>query len=110
MRADRGASRLVASRFLANTLDWDLWHNFFHERVLYGSFHEASRGISDNVDRGAIDRGIMLVMGRSIAWISGRVRKIQTGYVRTYALTVLFGTVIVIVVILLPVIRDLLNI
>ena len=100
----------VASRFLADTVDWDFWHNFFHDRVMFGSFHEASRGMSDNVDLGTIDRGIMFVAGRSIAMISGRVRHIQTGYVRTYALTVLLGTVIVIVVILLPVIRDLLNI
>jgi NADH-quinone oxidoreductase subunit L len=100
----------IASRFLANTVDWGFWHNFFHERVLFGSFHEASRGMSDSVDRGLIDRGIMLVAGRSIALFSGRIRHIQTGYVRTYALTVLLGTVIVIVVILLPVIRDLLDI
>jgi NADH:ubiquinone oxidoreductase subunit 5 (subunit L)/multisubunit Na+/H+ antiporter MnhA subunit len=100
----------IASRFLANTVDWGFWHNFFHERVLFGSFHEASRGMSDSVDRGLIDRGIMFVAGRSIALFSGRIRHIQTGYVRTYALTVLLGTVIVIVVILLPVIRDLLDI
>jgi NADH:ubiquinone oxidoreductase subunit 5 (subunit L)/multisubunit Na+/H+ antiporter MnhA subunit len=100
----------AASNFLANTVDWGFWHNFFHERVMFGSFHEAARGMSNSVDRGAIDRGILLVAGRSIAMISGRIRHIQTGYVRTYALSVLLGTVVVILVILLPVIRDLLNI
>ena len=38
------------------------------------------------------------------------MRPIQTGYVRTYALSVLFGALLVMVLILFPVIRELLGI
>lgn len=100
----------VASKWLADKLDWEFWHNFFHERVIFASFHEAAKGINANVDRGVIDLGIMLVLGRSISAAAARVRRIQTGFVRTYALTVVFGTVLVLVLILLPAIRDLLGI
>jgi hypothetical protein len=42
--------------------------------------------------------------------LSARVRTIQTGYVRTYALSVLLGALLVMVLILFPVIRELLGI
>ena len=35
-------------------------------------------------------------------WLSSGLRQIQTGYVRTYAVTLLLGVVIVIVILLLP--------
>jgi hypothetical protein len=38
-----------------------------------------------------------------------RLRRIQTGYVRVYALSVLFGALLVLVLILLPVIGELLG-
>jgi NADH-quinone oxidoreductase subunit L len=100
----------VASKWLANRLDWELWHNFFHERVIFGSYHAAAKGLSNNIDRGAIDRGILMVGAQGVALFSRRLRRVQTGYVRTYALTVVFGTVVILLVILFPVIRDLLGV
>jgi NADH-quinone oxidoreductase subunit L len=100
----------VAARWLAQKLDWELWHDFFHDRILFASYDEGAKGLNNNIDKEAIDKGIMLVLGRSVAMIASRVRHIQTGYVRTYALTVLLGTVLGLLVILLPVIRDLLGI
>jgi NADH-quinone oxidoreductase subunit L len=46
--------------------------------------------------------GIMNGAGRLVAWASGRLRRVQTGYVRTYAITLLLGVVFVIIIILLP--------
>lgn len=100
----------MAGKWLANRLDWDFWHDFVHERVIFLSFHEASRGLSENVDRGAIDKGIMGIFGVSVSWFGSRIRRIQTGYVRTYALTVVLGAVVVLIAILFPSILDILGI
>ncbi|MCI0711062.1 MAG: NADH-quinone oxidoreductase subunit L [Chloroflexi bacterium] len=98
-----------ASRFLGITLDWNLWHDFFHNNIIRDGFQGASELISYPLDRQVIDRGF-LGIARSIQAAAGRLRTVQTGYVRTYALSVLFGAVLVVVVILLPVIRDLLGV
>ncbi len=45
-------------------------------------------------DRGGAD-GTFMGTGRSIAAIGGQLRKLQTGYVRSYALSVLVGVLIV---------------
>jgi len=96
--------------WLANKLDWDFWHDFVHHQIIFGTYHEAARGLSNNIDRDGIDKGIMFFMGRIVALFSGRLRRIQTGYVRTYALTLVLGTVIVLLVILLPLIREFLGV
>ncbi len=98
------------SQWFAHKLDWAFWHDFVHENVIYGAYHSAARGLSNNVDRGAIDGGILFIFARGINTAGSRLRQIQTGYVRTYALTVVFGTVTVLLIIMLPVIRDLLGI
>jgi hypothetical protein len=41
-------------------------------------------------------------VGRLARWIAGLIRPVQTGYVRTYAVTLLLGVVLVIVILLLP--------
>lgn len=97
-----------AARFLAHTLDWKIWHDFFHENIIYRGFQGMADLVSRPVDRGIIDR-MFLAMGDGIYYLSSRVRRIQTGYVRTYAFSVLFGAFLVLVIILLPVLRDLLG-
>ncbi len=98
-----------ASRFLANTLDWRFWHDFVHEKIIFQGFQGASEVLSYPVDRQTIDRGFMGI-AQAIRNAGGRLRNTQTGYVRTYAFSLLFGALLVIVVILLPVIRDLVGI
>ena len=44
-------------------------------------------------------------LGRGVEWAAGRLRRLQTGYVRTYAFTVLLGVLFVLFLILLPLIR-----
>ncbi len=98
-----------AAQFLANQVDWEFWHNYVHERVIYRSFQNVTEFLTNPVDRGGIDRAFNS-LGSWTQALSARLRRIQTGYVRTYALSVLFGALLVIVIILFPVIRELLGI
>jgi NADH-quinone oxidoreductase subunit L len=97
-----------AAYWLAEQLDWRFWHDFAHERLLRDPFNRATEFLTQPVDKGFIDRGFNRVgeLTRALAY---RVRVIQTGYVRTYALSVLLGALLVMVLILFPVIRELLG-
>ncbi|OQY36366.1 MAG: hypothetical protein B6243_03360 [Anaerolineaceae bacterium 4572_5.2] len=80
------------SRFLAQKLDWDFWHDWFHDSVLYAGFQSFARFLADPVDMGIIDgiaNGLASVTKRS----SESLRRIQNGFVRSYALSVLLGVV-----------------
>lgn len=89
------------AKFLADTLDWAFWHDYFHNTVLRNGFDALGQFLSRPVDLGLID-GIVNGIGRLARWSAGRLRTVQTGYVRTYAVTVLLGVVLVIVILLLP--------
>lgn len=90
--------------FLANVLDWAFLHDYFHDKVLYRGFHTAGKLLANPFDLGIID-GIVNGVGWSARQISGLMRGLQTGYVRTYALVLLLGVVAVIVLMLLPMIQ-----
>ncbi len=94
----------VTARFLADTLDWAFWHDYFHNTVIRDGFNAIGTLLSKPVDLGIID-GIVNGIGRLTAWLSRSVRGVQTGYVRTYAISLLLGVVIVIVVLLLPLLQ-----
>ena len=87
--------------FLANTLDWNFWHDYVHDSVLTRGFNVVANLLSNPVDLGIID-GVVNGAGWAANRISLSMRRIQTGYVRTYAITFLFGVVLVIIVLLLP--------
>jgi NADH-quinone oxidoreductase subunit L len=98
----------AAAWWLADKLDWGFWHDFVHERLIYGTFQGLTNLLTEPVDRGLIDRtfnGVAEVIRATAA----RLRTVQTGYVRVYALSVLFGTLLVMLLILFPVLRDLLG-
>ena len=94
-----------AAYFLAERVDWSFWHNYVHERLIRDPFNAATAILSWRVDKETIDRffdGIGLLTQR----VAGRLRHIQTGYVHVYALSVLFGALLVVFLILLPLIRN----
>jgi NADH-quinone oxidoreductase subunit L len=95
----------VASKFLADTVDWAFWHDYVHDRVLKRGFDAVGTLLSQPVDLGLID-GAVNGVGALTRLISGRLRRVQTGYVRTYAITILFGVVVVIIVLLLPLLNS----
>ncbi len=69
--------------------------------MLTKGFNAIANLLTGPVDLGIID-GVVNGAGWAANRISGSMRRIQTGYVRTYAITILFGVVLVIIVLLLP--------
>jgi NADH-quinone oxidoreductase subunit L len=83
------------SQFLADVIDWRFWHDFVHDTVIAGTYTWVS---SIALDRYADQRGIDAFanwLGTATQWVSDNVRKIQNGFVRSYALSVLFGVVLI---------------
>lgn len=93
-----------AAKFLADTVDWAFWHDYFHDTVLAKGFRTMGNILANPIDLGIID-GIVNGIGRLARWLGGVLRPIETGYVRTYAVTLLIGVVLVIVLLLLPLIQ-----
>jgi NADH-quinone oxidoreductase subunit L len=84
------------ARVLADVIDWRFWHDFFHDTVVARTFKVGAHWLSFPIDKGVVDRffdGIGVVIGRS----AGMLRRIQTGYVRNYALVVLLGVVAIVI-------------
>ncbi len=93
------------SKFLADVVDWNFFHDYFHDRVIYRGFNSIGKLLSQPFDLGIID-GAVNGVGWLVRRISGGIRRTQTGYVRTYAVMLLLGVVAVIVIMLLPLIRS----
>lgn len=80
------------AKFLSIDLDWNFWHDWFHDSVLYAGFQSFARFLSDPVDMGiinAIADGLASWTKRS----SESLGRLQNGFVRSYALSVLLGVV-----------------
>ncbi|MEJ5223871.1 MAG: proton-conducting transporter membrane subunit, partial [Anaerolineales bacterium] len=81
------------ARFMADVIDWKFWHDWFHDTVIAGSFQWVSRTL---LTRYADERGIDAFangLGTFTKEISARLRTLQNGFVRSYALYVLVGVV-----------------
>ncbi len=81
------------ARFLAQTVDWDFWHEWFHDSVISRGFVGLARFLADPVDLGIVDRVISHWTADGTQWLSEKLRKLQNGFVRSYALSVLVGVV-----------------
>ena len=71
-------------------LDW------LYQRVFVRPYRAASVFLSDVVDREAIDQVLVDGTVRGLARLAHRLRALQTGYIRTYALMFLFGVILVV--------------
>lgn len=80
------------SEFLAQTVDWDFWHEWFHNSVIVKGFVGLSRFLADPVDLGFIDR-ISYRLSDTIRASAENLRKLQNGFARSYALSVVLGVV-----------------
>ena len=84
------------SHFLADVVDWRFWHDWFHEKVIAGTYNWISNiGLNRYADERGIDafaNGLATVT----QWSSGVLRQIQNGFVRSYALSVLLGVVLIV--------------
>ncbi len=82
------------SRFLADVIDWRFWHDWFHDKVIMGGYNLLTRLLAIRIDLGGIDaaaNGLAVLTQR----IADRLRQVQTGYVRNYALSIFVGVVII---------------
>ena len=84
------------SQFLADVIDWRFWHDWFHEAVIAGTYNFVS---NIALDKYADQRGIDAIANGLGAWtqsLSATMRKVQNGFVRSYALSVLLGVVLIV--------------
>ncbi len=80
------------ARFLAQKVDWDFWHEWFHDEVIAKGFVGLTRFLADPVDLGVVDK-VSKVLADAVQSSANSLRKIQNGFVRSYALSVLLGVV-----------------
>jgi NADH-quinone oxidoreductase subunit L len=84
------------SEFLADVIDWRFWHDFVHETVIAGTYNWVSNiALDDYADKKGID-GFANALGTWTQSLSAAMRKVQNGFVRSYALSVLLGVVLIV--------------
>lgn len=76
--------------FLAWKVDWAFWHDWFHDSVLLKGFLSLARLLANPIDLGLIDR-VSYWLSDAIRAASNWLRTLQTGFVRSYAFSVLLG-------------------
>ncbi|MCY3834452.1 MAG: proton-conducting transporter membrane subunit [Chloroflexi bacterium] len=98
-------NRLAA--FLADRIDWDFLHNYFHDSLIKRGFDTIGELLSKPFDLGIVDgtvNGLGIFVQRAADWM----RRSQTGYVRLYAVILFVGVVAVIILMVTPFIQTLL--
>jgi NADH-quinone oxidoreductase subunit L len=88
------------SRFLADTVDQRWWHDAFHDGVLLAGYNRLSGWLAWSFDLRVID-GAGTALGQLTQAGAGALRRLQSGFVRTYALSILIGAVLMLTYILL---------
>jgi NADH-quinone oxidoreductase subunit L len=91
---------VAISKWLADVIDWRFWHDWFHDKVIARGFNGLTRLLSIQIDLGIID-GIANGLGKLTQRLAGALRRLQTGFVRNYALAVFLGMVIILSYLLL---------
>ncbi len=86
---------IALARFTADVIDWRFWHDWFHDKVIAGTFQWVSRTLLDRwFDQRGID-GFANGLADSTKELAQWLRGIQTGFVRNYALSVFIGVVVI---------------
>jgi NADH-quinone oxidoreductase subunit L len=82
------------ARFLAQTIDWDFWHEWFHNSVIARGFVGLAHFLANPVDLGFVDR-VSYWLSDLIRGSADTLRRLQNGFVRSYALAVVLGVVVI---------------
>jgi NADH-quinone oxidoreductase subunit L len=83
------------SRFLANVIDWRFWHDWFHDKVIAGTYNWISNiALNRYADQKGID-AFANGIGAATKNLSAALRRVQNGFVRSYALSILLGVVLI---------------
>jgi NADH-quinone oxidoreductase subunit L len=85
---------IILADFLADVVDWRFWHDWFHDSVLGAAYRNGSQWLAQAFDLQVIDAAAN-GLATLTKGASNRLRLIQSGYVRNYALAVLVGGVLV---------------
>ncbi len=81
------------ARFLADVVDGRFWHDWFHERVIAGTYNWLTAfGLNRYADQRGID-AFFDGLGKLTRDFGSGLRRLQNGFVRSYALFVLLGVV-----------------
>jgi NADH-quinone oxidoreductase subunit L len=83
------------SAFLADKVDWAFWHDFVHDKIIVAGFNWVTRTLAGPIDLGIID-GIANFLGDGFKELAAQLRKIQSGFVRNYALSIFIGVIFII--------------
>ena len=81
------------SRFRGDVVDGRFWHDWFHEKAIAGTYNFLSRFV---LDRYVDQLGIDAFFNGLAEWTrktASSLRRLQNGFVRSYALFVLIGGV-----------------
>jgi NADH:ubiquinone oxidoreductase subunit 5 (subunit L)/multisubunit Na+/H+ antiporter MnhA subunit len=82
------------ARFLADVIDGRFWHDWFHEKVIAGTYNWLSNiALNRYADQRGID-AFFNGLGTATKDLAAGLRRIQNGFVRSYALSVLLGVVL----------------
>lgn len=83
------------SYFVAEVIDWRFWHDWFHEKVIMGAYNWISFiGLNKYADQQGID-AFANGLGTWTQSLAATLRKVQNGFVRSYALSILLGVVFI---------------
>ena len=85
-RASRGSYNLFYNKWYFDEI---------YESVIIDPLRRLSMFLWKDVDVGLIDGAIMGVAG-GVTWLSGQMRKLQTGLVGNYALAIALGMVVIV--------------
>jgi NADH-quinone oxidoreductase subunit L len=83
------------SDFLGEIFERRIWHDFLHDTILVGGFNLQAQILSGTIDLGFID-GITNFLGDGFRELAAQMRKIESGFVRNYALSILIGVILII--------------
>lgn len=90
------------SDWAAYRLDWDFWHDFVHDRLIR-DFFRGGAGFISTLDIKGVD-GLVVGSGKVTRSLANFLRLSQSGYARTYALSVFLGAVALLAYFLWPLI------
>lgn len=91
----------AAARFLAHSVDWAFWHDFVHDNLIRDMFVGFARFSSNVLDAKGIDGALVNGSARVTRAFAEVLRRVQTGYVRNYALGLFLGVVLLLAYFLL---------
>jgi NADH-quinone oxidoreductase subunit L len=90
----------ATAAWLANALDWKVWHDWFHDSILRDGYIALANFVNNSIDIAIVDNFLVNGTARAARWAGYQLRNTQTGYVRNYALAVFLGVVVLVIYII----------